>query len=73
MAEFFAFGFEVFFVVAVGFDADGDLLGDFEAVAFEADDFFGVVGEEADFVEAKIDEDLGAEAVFAEVHGEAEF
>lgn len=72
MAEFFFFGFEVFGVVGVGFDADGDLLGDFEAVTFEADEFAGIVGEEANFFEAEIDEDLGADAVFAQVHAVAE-
>ena len=49
------------------------MLGDFEAVAFEADDFFRVVGEEFDAADAKVVEDLGAHAVVAEVGGEAEF
>jgi len=68
-----AFGFEVFFVVGVRGQADGELLDDFEAVAFEADDFFGVVGEQADAAQAEIAEDLGAHAVVPQVGGEAEF
>jgi hypothetical protein len=28
-------------------DAEGDLVGDADAVAFEGDDFFGVIGEDA--------------------------
>ena len=62
-----ALGFEVFFVVGVGGEGDGDLLDDFEAVAAEADDFFRVVGEEAHFSDAEVVEDLGTHAVVAEV------
>jgi hypothetical protein len=66
-------GFEVACVVLVGFLFDGDLLDDFEVMAFESDDFSGVVGHEADFADAEVGDDLGADAVVAEVHGEAEF
>ena len=36
-------------------DAQGDLVGDADAVAFEGDDFFGVIGEDADVLEAEVD------------------
>lgn len=62
-----ALGFEVSLVVGIGGEGDGELLGDFEAVAFEADDFFGVVGHQADFPDAEVGEDLGSHAVVAEV------
>lgn len=72
MAGFVAFGFEVFLVVGVGGNFDGDVVHYFEAVADEADAFFGVVGEEFHFGDAEVVEDLGADAVVAGVHGEAE-
>ena len=67
------FGLEVFFVVGIGFREDGNLFNDFKAVAVEPDDFFGIVGKKANFSEAEIGEDLGADAVFAEVGVVAEF
>ena len=70
VAHFFLFGLEVAGVVGVCDGADGELLDDLEVVGFEADDLAGVVREEADFVDAEIGEDLGSEAVVAEVHGE---
>ena len=57
----------------IGGEGEGKLFGDFQAVAFEADDFLGVVGEELDAADAEVVEDLGAHAVVAEVGGEAEF
>jgi len=45
-------------------NVEGDLVGDGDAVAFEGDDFFGMVGEHANVLEAEIDEDLGADAAF---------
>ncbi len=61
------FGFEVFLVVGIGGEGDGELLDDFESVSCEADDFFGVVGEEADAADAEVVEDLSAHSVVAEV------
>ena len=71
--QFGFFGLKVFFVVRVDLGVDGDLFDDFKAVAVKPDDFFGVVGEESNFLEAEVGEDLGADAVFAEVGGVAEF
>lgn len=73
VAELAALCFQVTLVVWVGVEAEGELLGDFEAVAVEADDLFGVVGEEADLADSEVVEDLGAHAIVAEVGGEAEF
>lgn len=72
MAELGLFGFEIAGVVFVGLLFDGDLLDDFEVMAFESDDLSGVVGHQADFADAEIGDDLGADAVVAQVHGEAE-
>ena len=66
-------GLEVFLVVRVGRGADRDHFDDLQPVAFEADDFFRVVGQEAHFPHAEIDEDLRAEAVVAQLRREAEF
>ena len=73
VSQFGFFGLKVFFVVGVGLGVDGNLFNDFKAVAVKPDDFFGVVGEESNFLEAEVGEDLGADAVFAEVGGVAEF
>lgn len=73
MTQFLLFRLQVPSIVAVGGDADGDLLDDFEAIALEADDLLGVIGEEADFSDPEVVEDLRADAVFAEIGGEAEF
>ena len=70
MAHFFLFGFEVAGVVRVYRGADRELLHDLDVVGLEADDLAGVVGQETDFMDAEISEDLGTEAVVAKVHGE---
>ena len=49
-------------------DAQGDLVGDADAVAFQGDDFFRVIGENADVFEAEIDEDLRPDAAFVLHH-----
>ena len=50
------------------FDAQGDLVGDADAVAFEGDDFFRVIGEDANVAEAEVDQDLRADAAFVLDH-----
>src|SRR5438093_10654500 len=45
-------------------DAQRDLVGDADAVAFKGDDFFRVIGEDADVLEAEINQDLRADAAF---------
>jgi hypothetical protein len=47
---------------------DRELVGDEEAEAFEAVEFFRVVGEDAELGEAEVAEDLGADAEVAAVH-----
>ncbi len=46
----------------------GNLVGDADAVAFEGDDFLGVVGEDSDIGEAEIDQNLRANAAFVLHH-----
>src|SRR5260370_460229 len=43
-------------------DAQGNLVGDADAVAFEGNDFFRMIGEDANVLEAEIDQDLRADA-----------
>jgi len=45
-------------------DAERHLVGDANAVAFESDDFFRVIGEDANVLEAKVDLDLRSDAAF---------
>src|ERR1700746_1284455 len=49
-------------------DAQWDLVGDGDAVAFEGDDLFRVIGEDANVFEAEIDQDLRADAAFVLHH-----
>ncbi len=50
------------------FDAQGDLVGDADAVAFEGDDFFWMIGEDPNVLEAEVDQDLRADAAFVLDH-----
>ena len=49
-------------------DAQGDLVGDGDAVAFQRDDFFGMVGENPNVSEAEVDQDLRAYSAFVLHH-----
>jgi len=49
-------------------DAERHLVGDADAVAFESDDFLRVIGEDANVLEAKVDQDLRADAAFVLHH-----
>ncbi len=52
-------------------EGDGDLFGDGEAEAFEAEEFLGAVGEDAEFGESEVAEDLCADAEVSAVHDSA--
>ena len=56
----------------VGRVLDRDLVGHAQAVALEADDLLRVVRQQADLAEPEVDEDLGADAVVAQVGRQAE-
>ena len=49
-------------------DAQRHLVGDADAVAFQGDDFFRVIGEDANVLEAEVDQDLRADAAFVLDH-----
>ncbi|SRR5258708_32958800 len=49
-------------------DAQGNLVGDADAVAFESDDFFRMIGEDANVLQAEVDENLRADAAFVLDH-----
>src|ERR1700732_1000662 len=72
VAQLFLLGPQVAAVVLVGGDLDGHALDDAQVVALHAADFLGVVGQQADVADAEIDEDLGADAVVAQVGAETE-
>src|SRR5262249_29867856 len=50
------------------FDAKRDLVGDADTVAFQGDNFFGVIGEDANVFESEIDQNLRADAAFVLNH-----
>lgn len=45
-------------------ELQGYLVSDADAVAFQGDDFFGMVGDDADIGEAQVNQDLRADAAF---------
>ena len=49
-------------------EAEGHLIGDADAVAFESDDFFRMIGEDVNVLEAEVDQDLRADAAFVLDH-----
>ena len=67
MPHLLALGAEVLPVVAVGAGFDGKLLGDLQAVTFQADDFLGIVGQQADGFQAQVGQNLRAQSVLAQV------
>ncbi len=66
------FRLQIPFVVRIRLHANRHLLDDFQSVALQPDDFFRIVGQQPDGFQAEVHEDLRAEAVFAQVHVEAE-
>ena len=50
----------------IGADANGHLLDDLQAVTFQPDDFLRIIGEQADGLQAKVAQDLRAQAVLAQ-------
>lgn len=45
-------------------DAEGNLIGDGDAVSFEGDDFFRMIGQNTNVLEAEVDQDLRADSAF---------
>jgi len=45
-------------------DAERNLVGDADAVAFEGDNFFRVIGENTNIFQAEVDQDLCADTAF---------
>ena len=72
MPQFVTLGLKVAFVVRIGLDPDGQLFHDFQPVTFKTNDLFRVVGQEPDFPDAEVVEDLGTHSVVAQVGGETE-
>src|SRR5262245_19599221 len=72
MSQLIFLGFQIAGVILVGWDLDGDAFDNAQAVAVQADDLAGVVGEQADVADAQIVENLGADAVVTQIGAEAE-
>ena len=72
MPHLLAFRIQVMLVELARFDHDGDAFVDDEAVAVDADHFHRVVREQAEMFHAEVEQDLRADAVFAEVGRESE-
>src|SRR5580704_5271742 len=73
MSHFCALGLEVAGVMGVGLRFDGKLFDDVQAVSFEADHLFRIVGEKADAANTEIDQNLGSGAVLPEIHRKTQF
>ena len=72
MPELVALGAEVLPVGLRRRDLDRDALGDVKTVALEADDLLRIVGQEPEVLDPEVDQDLGSDAVVAEIGVEAE-
>ena len=55
----------------VGFNFDGDLFADTEAVPLEADHFFGIVGQKTHLFHTQRYQDLRPDSIFPEIVLEA--
>ena len=72
MAHFGALRGQVFDVVGIRFGVDRNAFDDFKPVPFESDDFFGIVCQEAHFMNAEVHQNLSAHAVVPQLCGEPE-
>lgn len=67
MAELVALGLEIKAVDSIGLDFDRDALDHFKTIALEADDLFRIIGQQGDLAHPEIPENLGADAIVAQV------
>ena len=58
MPQLLPLRFQIPFVVRIGFHLDGHLLNNFQAVALQPDDFFRIVRQQPDGLQAEVNEDL---------------
>ena len=65
MAELYLFGLEIFLVVRIRLGPNWDLLDHFEAITFQPDHFFGIIGQESELAHAEIEQNLGADSVIS--------
>src|SRR5712691_2505973 len=72
MAHLVALGQQISSVVLRGRNLDGHALDDLEAVAFDADDLLGIVGQDPQALRPEIDEDLRADSVVPQIRLEAQ-
>ena len=72
MPHLFLLGTHIILISGAAAHLNGLATDDFEPVAFQADDLAGVVGHDAEFADAQIQQDLRADAVIAEIRLEAE-
>ena len=72
VAELGFFGAEIFFVVGTGGDLDRHPFDHLQAVAFDADNFARIVGNQPDAVQPELHEDLCADAIVAQIGLETE-
>ena len=65
MAELYLLGLEIFLVVRIRGHANRDLLHHLQTITFQADHFFGIVGQEAELAHAEIEQNLRAQSVIS--------
>src|SRR3972149_4665735 len=65
-------GFQVTPVVDVYWSENRHLVNDFKPIAFNAGQLLRAIGEDANLSESEVSENLGADAVFAQVGRQAE-
>src|SRR6266404_5808931 len=72
MTELGLLRLEIFLVMRVRFATNRNLLDHLQAVAFETDDFFRIVGEEAKLPHTKIEQNLRAESIITQIGRQTE-
>ena len=65
MSHLFTLGFKIVTVGGIRFCFNGNTFNDIDAVPLQADQFFRVVGQQADLGNTESQQNLGADAVFA--------
>src|SRR5215475_14933993 len=67
MPQLRLFGLEIFRIMRIGFATYRHLLNHLQAVAFESDDLFRVIGQKTELTHSEIEKDLRAEAVISQI------
>jgi len=72
MSKLVTLGVQIALIMRVCLGADGDLINNLKSISIESHDFLGVVGEQADFADPKVMENLCAYTIVAKIRSKAQ-